>query len=154
MPRLELIGVRKSGRAPRHALRRACAARLSRAALPACLQGAYSYVLQDENGQIAPHPPPSPPASTYAMIGPSTRTCTIAHRAQYVACSDTEAAQRRAPPLVHRGHYPGASKARTPSRGIKRAPDAKGKVFIVNLVRPRRQGYRYLRGNFKELDSQ
>ncbi len=59
---------RRGSRRSRHSAGRACGA-LSQAAAPGVLQGTYSYVLQDEDGQIAPTHSVSA-GLDYASIGP------------------------------------------------------------------------------------
>ena len=70
------------------------------------LQGAYSYVLQDEDGQV-PLTHSVSAGLDYAMIGPEHAWLHDQHRAEYVAVR-RGGARGRAPALADRGHHPGA----------------------------------------------
>src|ERR1700758_3463675 len=83
---VRLIGVEAGGRGPalgEHA------ARFSGGA-PGVLQGTYSYVLQDENGQIATTHSVSA-GLDYASIGPEHAHLRELGRAEYVSATDKEA---------------------------------------------------------------
>jgi len=146
---VELIGVEAGGRGNalgEHAAR-------YRGGAPGVLQGAYSYVLQDEHGQIALTHSVSA-GLDYAMIGPEHAYLRDCNRAQYVAASDTEAldAARRLSRIE--GIIPALESAHAVAEAIKRAPGAKGKVFIVNLSGRGDKDIDIYRENFKELDSE
>jgi tryptophan synthase beta chain len=146
---VELIGVEAGGRGNalgEHAAR-------YRGGAPGVLQGAYSYVLQDEHGQIAGTHSVSA-GLDYAMIGPEHAYLHDCDRAQYVACSDTEAldAARRLSRIE--GIIPALESAHAVAEAIKRAPLGKGKVFIVNLSGRGDKDIDIYRENFKELDSE
>ena len=145
---VELVGVEAGGRGNalgEHAAR-------YRGGAPGVLQGAYSYVLQDEHGQIAGTHSVSA-GLDYAMIGPEHAYLRDCGRAQYVACSDTEAldAARRLSRIE--GIIPALESAHAVAEAIKRAPLGKGKVFIVNLSGRGDKDIDIYRENFKELDS-
>src|SRR5207245_1152414 len=83
---VRLIGVEAGGRGTglgEHA------ARFS-GGVPGVLQGTYSYVLQDEDGQIALTHSVSA-GLDYASIGPEHAWLHERGRAEYVSCSDTNA---------------------------------------------------------------
>src|SRR5207237_5527562 len=83
---VQLIGVEAGGRGEalgEHAAR-------YRGGAPGVLQGAYSFVLQDADGQIALTHSVSA-GLDYAMIGPEHAWLHDQRRAQYVAASDAEA---------------------------------------------------------------
>jgi tryptophan synthase beta chain len=146
---VELVGVEAGGRGNalgQHAAR-------YRGGAPGVLQGAYSYVLQDEHGQIAGTHSVSA-GLDYAMIGPEHAYLHDCDRARYVACSDTEAlaAARRLSRIE--GIIPALESAHAVAEAIKRAPLGKGKVFIVNLSGRGDKDIDIYRENFKELDSE
>src|SRR5438270_1356377 len=81
-----LVGIEAGGRGNEtgeHAAR-------FRGGAPGVLQGAFSYVLQDADGQIALTHSVSA-GLDYAMIGPEHALLHDQHRAEYVAASDGEA---------------------------------------------------------------
>jgi tryptophan synthase beta chain len=146
---VELVGVEAGGRGNalgEHAAR-------YRGGAPGVLQGAYSYVLQDEHGQIAGTHSVSA-GLDYAMIGPEHAYLRDCGRAQYVACSDSEALDAARRLSCIEGIIPALESAHAVAEAIKRAPDAKGKDFIVNLSGRGDKDIDIYRENFKELDSQ
>src|SRR3954452_21908390 len=83
---VQLIGIGAGGRGHKlgdHAAR-------YRGGAPGVLQGAYSFVLQDEDGQIALTHSVSA-GLDYAMIGPEHAWLRDEHRAESPAASDTQA---------------------------------------------------------------
>src|ERR1022692_4513453 len=145
---VELIGVEAGGRGNalgEHAAR-------YRGGAPGVLQGAFSYLLQDEHGQIALTHSVSA-GLDYAMIGPEHAWLRDRDRATYVAASDTQAldAARRLSRIE--GIIPALESAHAVAEAVKRAPDANGKIFIVNLSGRGDKDIDIYRENFKELDS-
>ena len=144
---VELTGIEAGGRgnAPGdHAAR-------FRGGAPGVLQGAYSYVLQDDDGQIALTHSVSA-GLDYAMIGPEHAWLHDQKRAQYTAVSDTEALE--AARLLSRteGIIPALESAHAVAEAVRRAPSAKGKVFLVNVSGRGDKDIDIYRENFKELD--
>ncbi len=136
---VELIGVEAGGRGNalgEHAAR-------YRGGSPGVLQGAYSYLLQDEYGQVSLTHSVSA-GLDYAMIGPEHAWLRDRNRAEYVAASDAEAlgAARRLSRVE--GIMPALESAHAVAEAIKRAPAAQGQDLHREPLRPRRQGYRYL----------
>ncbi|MCX6628821.1 MAG: hypothetical protein NTW28_14465 [Candidatus Solibacter sp.] len=86
------------------------------------------------------------------MIGPEHAWLRDRNRAQYVAASDAEAldAARRLSRIE--GILPALESAHAVAEAIKRAPHAKGKIFIVNLSGRGDKDIDIYRENFKELD--
>ena len=82
--KVRLIGVEAGGRG--HGTWRTCGA-ISTAERPECLQGTFSYVLQDENGQIAATHSVSA-GLDYASIGPEHAALHDSGRAEYVSQDD------------------------------------------------------------------
>ena len=131
----------------------ALVAAMVRGGAPGVLQGAYSYLLQDEHGQIALTHSVSA-GLDYAMIGPEHAYLRDCGRAQYVAASDTEAldAARRLSRIE--GIIPALESAHAVAEAIQRAPDSTGKIFIVNLSGRGDKDIDIYRENFPELDQQ
>ena len=99
---------------------------------PGVLHGAFSYLLQDENGQVGLTHSVSA-GLDYALIGPEHAWLHDQGRAEYVSVSDQEAlaAARR---LAHtEGIIPALESAHAVAEAIRRAPTQAGKVFVVNL---------------------
>jgi tryptophan synthase beta chain len=144
---VELIGIEAGGRGDAmgdHAAR-------FRGGAPGVLQGAYSYVLQDGDGQIALTHSVSA-GLDYAMIGPEHAWLHDQKRAQYTAVSDAEALE--AARLLSRteGIIPALESAHAVAEAVKRAPAAKGKIFLVNVSGRGDKDIDIYRENFKELD--
>jgi tryptophan synthase beta chain len=128
---VQLVGVEAGGRGDNlgdHAAR-------YRGGAPGVLQGAYSYVLQDEHGQIALTHSVSA-GLDYAMIGPEHAWLRDESRAEYTAVGDAEALES----------------AHAVAEAIRRAPAAKDKIFIVNLSGRGDKDVDIYRENFPELD--
>jgi tryptophan synthase beta chain len=146
---VQLIGVEAGGRGEslgEHAAR-------YRGGAPGVLQGAYSFVLQDENGQIALTHSISA-GLDYAMIGPEHAWLHDQHRAEYTAASDSEALE--AARLLSRteGIIPALESAHAVAEAVKRAPSAKNAIFIVNVSGRGDKDIDIYRENLKELDEQ
>jgi tryptophan synthase beta chain len=144
---VELIGIEAGGRGDAmgdHAAR-------FRGGAPGVLQGAYSYVLQDDDGQIALTHSVSA-GLDYAMIGPEHAWLHDRKRAQYTAVSDAEALE--AARLLSRteGIIPALESAHAVAEAVRRAPAAKGKIFLVNVSGRGDKDIDIYRENFEELD--
>jgi tryptophan synthase beta chain len=144
---VRLIGVEAGGRSEApgdHAAR-------FRGGAPGVLQGAYSYLLQDQNGQVLTTHSVSA-GLDYAMIGPEHAWLHDRKRAEYVACSDTDALD--AARLLSRaeGIIPALESAHGIAEAVRRAPGAKGEVFLVNLSGRGDKDVDIYRENFPELD--
>jgi len=144
---VELIGVEAGGRGTalgQHAAR-------YRGGAPGVLQGAYSYVLQDDDGQIALTHSVSA-GLDYAMIGPEHAWLHDRQRAEYVAASDAEALD--AARLLSRteGIIPALESAHAIAEVVKRAPAAKDRIFLVNVSGRGDKDIDIYRENIPELD--
>ncbi|HEV3197971.1 MAG TPA: tryptophan synthase subunit beta [Bryobacteraceae bacterium] len=144
---VELVGVEAGGRGDSlgdHAAR-------YRGGAPGVLQGAYSFVLQDEHGQIALTHSVSA-GLDYAMIGPEHAFLHDERRAEYTAASDAEALD--AARLLSRveGIIPALESAHAVAEAVKRAPAAQGKIFLVNVSGRGDKDIDIYRENLKELD--
>ena len=123
-----MIGVEAGGRSTQlgdHA------ARFS-GGLPGVLQGTKSYILQDEDGQIALTHSISA-GLDYASVGPEHAWLRDQKRVSYTSCSD-EKALNAVTMLSHlEGIIPALESAHAVSEAIDRAPGAVGQTLLVNL---------------------
>ena len=126
---VRLIGVEAGGRGTAlgdHA------ARFSGGA-PGVLQGTYSYVLQDENGQIALTHSVSA-GLDYAYIGPEHAALHDSGRAEYVACDDAAALDAVVKLARTEGILPALESAHAVAEALKLAPAlAAHDILVVNL---------------------
>ncbi len=127
--KVQLIGVEAGGRGEQlgdHA------ARFSGGS-PGVLQGTYSYVLQDNAGQISATHSVSA-GLDYPSIGPEHAWLKETGRAQYVSASDKEALQACTVLARTEGIIPALESAHAVAEAIKRAPRMKkSDVMIVNV---------------------
>ncbi len=126
---VQLIGVEAGGRGPRlgdHAAR-------FHGGSPGVLQGTYSYVLQDEAGQISATHSVSA-GLDYPSIGPEHAWLKDTGRAEYVSASDQEALEACTVLARTEGIIPALESAHAVAEVIKRAPRMKkSEVVIVNV---------------------
>ena len=146
---VRLVGIEAGGRGEgigEHAAR-------YRGGAPGVLQGAYSVVLQDADGQIALTHSVSA-GLDYAMIGPEHAWLHDEGRAEYTAASDAEALS--AARLLSRteGIIPALESAHAVAEAVRRAPAEPGAVFLVNVSGRGDKDIDIYRENFKELDPQ
>lgn len=118
---------------------------------PGVLHGCYSYLLQNEDGQVALTHSVSA-GLDYAMVGPEHAWLHDQGRAEYVAASDEEALE--AARLLSRmeGIIPALESAHGLAEAIRRAPSAKGQLFVVNLSGRGDKDMDIYRRHFNELD--
>ncbi len=127
--KVQLVGVEAGGRGERlgqHAAR-------FRGGSPGVLQGTYSYVLQDEAGQIATTHSVSA-GLDYPSIGPEHAWLKDTGRAEYVAASDPDALEACSLLAQTEGIIPALEPAHAVAEVTKRAPKMKrSDVVIVNI---------------------
>jgi len=127
--KVQLIGVEAGGRSEKlgdHAAR-------FRGGMPGVLQGTYSYVLQDEAGQIATTHSVSA-GLDYPSIGPEHAWLADTKRAEYVAASDAEALNACKLLAQTEGIIPALESAHAVAELVKRAPGMKKTdVVVVNI---------------------
>jgi tryptophan synthase beta chain len=127
--KVQLVGVEAGGRGPRLGEH---AARFSGGS-PGVLQGTYSYVLQDEAGQISATHSVSA-GLDYPSIGPEHAWLKDTGRAEYVSASDKEALEACTVLARTEGIIPALESAHAVAEVIKRAPRMKkSDVVIVNI---------------------
>ena len=147
--RVKLIGVEAGGRGKKlgeHAAR-------FEGGRPGVLHGAYSYLLQDEDGQVALTHSVSA-GLDYALVGPEHAWLRDQGRAEYVSVSDQEALEAAVTLSRVEGLIPALESAHAVAEAIRRAPAAKGQVYIVNLSGRGDKDIGIYRENLKELDSE
>lgn len=127
--KVQLVGVEAGGRGRNlgdHAAR-------FRGGSPGVLQGTYSYVLQDHDGQIIPTHSVSA-GLDYPAIGPEHAMLADTGRAEYVAASDQEALAATSLLARSEGIIPALESAHAISECVKRAPRMKkSDVIVVNV---------------------
>src|SRR5580658_4805791 len=100
---------------------------------PGVLQGTYSYVLQDEAGQISSTHSVSA-GLDYASVGPEHAMLHDSGRARYVSCSDDAALKATVTLSRTEGIVPALESAHAVAEAIRLAPTmAKTDVLMVNL---------------------
>ena len=129
---VDLIGVEAGGRG---AALGEHAARFQKAGggVPGVLQGTYSYVLQDENGQVSSTHSVSA-GLDYASVGPEHAMLHDSGRATYVSCSDDAALKATVTLSRTEGIVPALESAHAVAEAVRLAPTmAKTAVLMVNL---------------------
>jgi tryptophan synthase beta chain len=126
---VRLIGVEAGGRGTalgEHA------ARFS-GGVPGVLQGTFSYVLQDENGQIALTHSVSA-GLDYASIGPEHAMLHDSGRAEYTSCDDARALDAVVKLARTEGILPALESAHAVAEALRIAPTMKPHdILVVNL---------------------
>jgi tryptophan synthase beta chain len=126
---VRLIGVEAGGRGTalgEHAVR-------FRGGAPGVLQGTYSYVLQDENGQIALTHSVSA-GLDYASIGPEHAMLHDTGRAEYVSQDDTAALDAVVKLARIEGILPALESAHAVAEALRIAPSMAARdILVVNL---------------------
>jgi tryptophan synthase beta chain len=145
---VKLIGVEAGGRSAKLGEH---AARFSGGS-PGALQGAYSYMLQDDDGQVSLTHSISA-GLDYALVGPEHAWLHDRHRAEYTSCPDAKAlaaAQRLA---RTEGIIPALESAHAVAEALERAPNEPGKLFVINLSGRGDKDTDIYRENLPELDA-
>jgi tryptophan synthase beta chain len=144
---VKLVGVEAGGRGPKlgeHAARFAGGS-------PGVLQGTYSYLLQDDDGQIALTHSVSA-GLDYASVGPEHAMLHDQTRAEYCSCDDAAAIEAATILSRTEGIIPALESAHAVAEAIRRAPLESGKIFIVNLSGRGDKDIDIYRENLKEMD--
>jgi tryptophan synthase beta chain len=128
-PNVRLIGVEAGGRGQALGSH---AARFSGGS-PGVLQGTYSYLLQDDTGQVSLTHSVSA-GLDYASVGPEHAALHDSGRAEYVSASDEEALQAAQRLARTEGIVPALESAHAVAECIRLAPKlAKDDILVVNL---------------------
>ncbi len=144
---VQLIGVEAGGTGPKLGEH---AARFSGGA-PGVLHGAYSYLLQDGDGQVSLTHSVSA-GLDYALVGPEHAWLHDQHRAEYVSCTDGAALCAALQLSRTEGIIPALESAHGVAEAIRRAPQAKGAIYMVNLSGRGDKDIDIYRENLPELD--
>jgi tryptophan synthase beta chain len=144
---VKLIGVEAGGRS---ALLGQHAARFSGGS-PGVLHGTLSYLLQDDDGQVALTHSVSA-GLDYPTVGPEHAWLHDRHRAEYTSASDPEALTAALQLARTEGIIPALESAHAIAEVIKRAPAANGQIYIVNLSGRGDKDTDIYRENLPELD--
>ncbi len=148
-PGVKLVGVEAGGKGKKTGEH---AARFSGGA-PGVLHGAYSYLLQDEDGQVALTHSVSA-GLDYALIGPEHAHLHDIGRAEYVDCDDATALKAALDLSTMEGLIPALESAHAVAEALVRAPQmAKDQIILVNLSGRGDKDIDIYRENLKELDS-
>ncbi len=99
---------------------------------PGVLQGTYTYVLQDDAGQISTTHSVSA-GLDYPAVGPEHSWLFEQGRAEYAACCDAEALEACRMLSRLEGIIPALEPAHAVAEVIRRAPQARDQVFLVNV---------------------
>ncbi len=131
-PNVRLIGVEAGGRGTalgEHAAR----FQKSGGGLPGVLQGTYSYVLQNDAGQVAPTHSVSA-GLDYASVGPEHAMLHDSGRATYTSATDTEALEATKFLSRTEGIIPALESAHAVAEAMKLAPKmGKDQILMVNV---------------------
>ncbi len=127
------------------------AARLSGGS-PGVLQGAMSYLLQDDEGQVGLTHSISA-GLDYALIGPEHAWLHDQKRAEYVPVSDAEALAAARTLARTEGIIPALESSHAIAEAIRRAPSEPGAVYIVNVSGRGDKDIDIYRENMPELEA-
>jgi tryptophan synthase beta chain len=146
--KVRLVGVEAGGRSlelGHHA------ARLSGGS-PGVLQGAMSYLLQDEEGQVGLTHSVSA-GLDYALIGPEHAWLHDQKRAEYVPISDKEALAAAKLLARTEGIIPALESSHGIAEAVRRAPKEPESIYIVNISGRGDKDIDIYRENMAELDA-
>ena len=101
--------------------------------LPGVLQGTYSYVLQNDAGQVATTHSVSA-GLDYASVGPEHAMLHDSGRAEYVSCSDAEALKATVALSRTEGIVPALESAHAVAEAMRLAPlMSRDQIIMINL---------------------
>jgi len=143
---VKLIGAEAGGRGPApgdHAAR-------FQGGAPGILHGAYSYLLQDQHGQVQPTHSVSA-GLDYALVGPEHAHLRALGRAEYVAPTDQQALQAALKLSRIEGIIPALESGHALAAAFAAAPAARGQTFLVNLSGRGDKDLDIYRAHFREL---
>jgi len=118
---------------------------------PGVLHGAYSYLLQDADGQVALTHSVSA-GLDYALVGPEHAWLHDNKRAEYCSITDQQALDAARTLARTEGIIPALESAHAVAEALRRAPAAKGEMFVINLSGRGDKDTDIYRENMKELD--
>lgn len=144
---VRLVGVEAGGRSQalgEHAARFA-------GGVPGVLHGCYSYLLQNEDGQVSLTHSVSA-GLDYASVGPEHAWLHDQRRAEYCPASDAEAIEAAKLLAGTEGIIPALESSHAIAEAVRQAPAAKGQIFAVSLSGRGDKDTDIYRENIPELD--
>jgi tryptophan synthase beta chain len=144
---VQLVGVEAGGRGTQlgeHAAR-------FHGGTPGVLQGTRSYLLQDEDGQVALTHSVSA-GLDYASVGPEHAWLHDRGRAEYVSANDGQALEAAKLLCRTEGIIPALESSHAVFEAVKRAPAARDQIFVVNLSGRGDKDIDIYREHLKDLD--
>jgi tryptophan synthase beta chain len=118
---------------------------------PGVLHGAFSYLLQDEQGQVGLTHSISA-GLDYALIGPEHAWLHDKSRAEYVSVNDADALEAARTLARLEGIIPALESAHAIAEAMRRAPGEPGKIYVVNVSGRGDKDMDIYRENMPELD--
>jgi tryptophan synthase beta chain len=118
---------------------------------PGVLHGTFSYLLQDEEGQVGLTHSVSA-GLDYASIGPEHAWMHDQNRCEYVSVSDADALEAAKTLARTEGIIPALESAHAIAEAIRRAPSEPGKVYVINVSGRGDKDIDIYRENMPELD--
>ncbi|HUA85003.1 MAG TPA: tryptophan synthase subunit beta [Bryobacteraceae bacterium] len=144
---VRLIGIEAGGHSDRLGEH---AARFSGGS-PGVLHGAHSYLLQDDDGQVALTHSVSA-GLDYALVGPEHAWLHDQHRAEYTSVGDRDALDAAKRLARTEGIIPALESAHAVAEAIRRAPGKKSALYVINLSGRGDKDVDIYRENFPNLD--
>jgi tryptophan synthase beta chain len=144
---VKLIGVEAGGKGKKLGEH---AARFS-GGTPGVLHGTFSYLLQDEEGQVGMTHSVSA-GLDYPSIGPEHAWLHDQQRSEYTSVSDADALAAARTLARLEGIIPALESSHAVAEAIRRAPEARDKVYVVNLSGRGDKDIDIYRENMPELD--
>jgi tryptophan synthase beta chain len=144
---IRLVGVEAGGRGHKlgdHAAR-------FNGGSPGVLHGAFSYLLQDEEGQVGLTHSVSA-GLDYALIGPEHAWLYDQRRAEYVSVADEDALSAAKTLARMEGIIPALESSHAIAEAIRRAPLEPRSIFVVNVSGRGDKDIDIYRDNMPELD--
>jgi tryptophan synthase beta chain len=118
---------------------------------PGVLHGTFSYLLQDEEGQVGMTHSVSA-GLDYPSIGPEHAWLHDEKRSEYTSVSDADALAAAKTLAQREGIIPALESSHAVAEAIRRAPDERDKVYVVNLSGRGDKDIDIYRENMPELD--
>jgi tryptophan synthase beta chain len=148
-PGVKLVGVEAGGRGEQLGEH---AARFSGGS-PGVLHGTFSYLLQDEQGQVGLTHSVSA-GLDYASVGPEHAWLHDQKRCVYVSASDSDALQAARRLARTEGIIPALESSHAVAEAIRRAPFEAGSVYVVNVSGRGDKDIDIYRENMPDLDTE
>lgn len=120
---------------------------------PGVLQGTYSYLLQDDDGQIALTHSVSA-GLDYASVGPEHALLHDQGRAEYVYVRDGAALEAARVLSRTEGIIPALESAHAVAEAVRRAPAERDQLYLINMSGRGDKDIDIYRENFPELDAE